>query len=1184
MVGKNILHYKIIEKLGEGGMGIIYLAEDNNLKRKVALKLLSPYLTIDKEVNERFQKEAQIVASLNHPNIVTIYEINNFEKQYYLSLEYLEGENLRQKFPSEYVSMESIMDISLQICNGLNKAHNSGIIHRDIKPENIFITKDGLVKILDFGLAKLKGSSGISKEKIAGTISYMSPEQIQGEDVDHRTDIWSFGVLLYEMISGGLPFKGDYDQAIIYSILNEEPQQINQKLLSIPDEMKEIIIKCLNKSKEGRYNAVEEIITELKKINKTLSQGTDSRTSDIIDFISEIFKPSESFTAREAELKSVNKKIEDAFRGKGFTVFIQGEPGIGKSQLVYQAANYALSLDMNVLLGRCVFNEGGLPYHPFISSLKTNIQPALGSLGNKFLTTLSGHANRYGINLSGSLPFIKSFLGLSEGPISLLNKEQLWNAIFSLFQIIAIEKPLVLILEDLQWADKTTLGLFSFIARNSANLPLLLIGIHRPPEIVPLSRIEKTEVNPLTESIRQLRIEDLAEQIILERFDEEETEILVRRLFNSPVGKNLIKKIFQHTEGNPLFISELVKLLKDKNYVKFEGEKWRLSNNKISFVPTEKVQDVIHQRVDRLEKDLREILEVASCEGEYFQSETLAACLNINKISLLKSLNTLEKEHHLIRHEKNRYKFDHILIKEVLYRNILDELRDEYHRMIADYIINQYGTNDEFASPISYHLLASGKEEKAINYLIRAADRARELHAVEDATNYYQKVDTILTKIKSVDTTLRLKVEEGLGDMLSLTGNTESALEHFNIYLKAARKVENQIEEIKALRKISKVFRIKGKINDAFKMCEEALTLAKTIKNKPELIHCINTMAFTHASKGEYNLTIELSKEALTLSNELSDSGNLLLRERNQSISFSNIGFAYWHMGNYPSAMEYLNHALRMQHSIGDSLGLSTTLNYLGLAYWKFGEYKKALDSAFESVKIKKSIGDYLKIPGSLNVIGDIYRDLNDISKAIDFHSESLSLAREHQNKGAMCDNIRDLGEDYFLLGDTDKALKYFEEVLELAKSAGIMWYETRTYISLSELYNFIDSNEKASYYSDLGLGYANKIKANDLIIEALWNQAKVKATAENKDEIRKLYLQAIEIAESVGHNTFLWQLYNDFSNFLKNNSQFNEMIIYRDKSKNVLNKILDNLDSDLKKTFLQSEKVKEVFEFAESH
>jgi len=1184
MIGKTLHHYKIIEELGRGGMGVIYLAEDTKLMRKVALKLLPSFLTADEEANQNFKKEAQIIASLNHPNIVTIYEINSFRGQYYLSLEFLEGENLRKKIKKhadEKISLENIIYIFLQICSGLSKAHNAGVIHGDIKPENIFINNDNIVKILDFGVAKLIGSSSVSNEEknIFGTTVYMSPEQVQGENIDKRSDIWSLGVLLYEMASGELPFKGEYEQSIIYSILNEEPLKIKNKYF-IPGELENVILNCLRKSRSERYDSVEELISQLKSIQKNIAETSlkspePPELQNVINSLSkpalELYKPSEVFTGREQQLNILMKKIEDIYKGKGSIVFIQGEPGIGKTQLVYQAINNSASANLNIFLGRCLYNEGGLPYHPFASAIKTNYS-LTSRVENYFINALNKYADKLGIGLSASLPFIKSFLGFSVEHIALLNKEQLWNAILTLYKIISLGEPLVLIVDDMQWSDKTTLGLFSFIARNCGTLPILLIGVYRPPEFT--TPAEKSESLFLSETIRQLKIEGLADLIKLKRFSKEETELLLVKILNAPVESRLAEDIFQNTEGNPLFISELLKLMQEKNFIKMEEGNWRLAEKiqlNQEIILTEKVQDVIHQRIDGLDTNLREILEIASCEGEYFEAEPLTACLNIDKLSLLKYLSIIEKEHRLIRHEKNRYKFDHILIKEVLYRNILFELRQEYHKLLAVYLINKYGNNDEHASTISHHLLESGNEERAATFLILAANKARDLHAAEDAVKFYRKAADIFNKLKIDNLSLLMNVEEGLGDIYLLMGNTEAAVEKFYHYLELSRSAENKVDESIALRKTSEVYRVQGKIKEAYNLCSMAMDISKENDNRQELMHCLNNMSMIHATKGEYNSTIELSKQALDIAKNLNDL-------KSQSISFSNIGLAYWHMGIYPSAMEYLNDALRIQRSIGDNLGLSTTLNFLGLAYWKLGNYEDALKSSFESLNIKKVVGDAGKIPGSLNVIADIYREVNELNKAIEYHKRSLSLAKDHQNKGSMCDNIRDLGEDYLLLGDYEKAFEYFGEALELAKSSGIIWYETRSYISLSELFNLKGNADKALYYSNLGLEYANKIDAKDLIIETLWNQAKVKAKAESYDEIRKLYLIAIEIAESVGHKTFLWKLYKDFGRFLKDNSKSFESDIYLNKSRQIIDYILNNLDEDLKRSFLDSAAVKEVF------
>ncbi|MCH7774506.1 MAG: serine/threonine protein kinase, partial [Bacteroidetes bacterium] len=229
MIGKTISHYKILEKLGGGGMGVVYKAEDTNLDRTVALKFLPPHMLSDKEAEQRFISEAKAASSLDHPNICTIHDINKTEDdQFYIVMGYYTGETLKKKVGAGPLQIDTAINYATQIAAGLVRAHEAGIVHRDIKPANIMITDRNEVKILDFGLAKTSGEPSITKlGSTVGTVSYMSPEQTKGEEVDHRTDIWSLGVVLYQMLSGSLPFQGDYEQAIIYSILNEEPTLLN---------------------------------------------------------------------------------------------------------------------------------------------------------------------------------------------------------------------------------------------------------------------------------------------------------------------------------------------------------------------------------------------------------------------------------------------------------------------------------------------------------------------------------------------------------------------------------------------------------------------------------------------------------------------------------------------------------------------------------------------------------------------------------------------------------------------------------------------------------------------------------------------------------------------------------------------------------------------------------------------
>jgi len=268
MIGKTISHYKILEKLGEGGMGVVYKAEDTKLKRTVALKFLPPEMTRDMDARKRFFHEAQAASALEHANICNIHEINETEDgQSYIVMACYEGETLKEKVARGTLKIEEVVDIAGQIAKGLEKAHKKGIVHRDIKPANIFITKDGVVKIVDFGLAKLTGQSMLTKTgRTLGTVAYMSPEQARGEKMDHRTDIWSLGVVLYEMLAGQLPFKGDYEQAVIYSIMNEEPEPIP----GMDTECERILNKALAKNLEERYQNVEDVINDLKSLRKKI--------------------------------------------------------------------------------------------------------------------------------------------------------------------------------------------------------------------------------------------------------------------------------------------------------------------------------------------------------------------------------------------------------------------------------------------------------------------------------------------------------------------------------------------------------------------------------------------------------------------------------------------------------------------------------------------------------------------------------------------------------------------------------------------------------------------------------------------------------------------------------------------------------------------------------------------------
>ena len=296
MIDETISHFRIIEKLGAGGMGVVYKAQDTRLARPVALKFLPDNMVQDAQALERFRREALAASALNHPGICTIYDIGEQDSRPFIAMEFIDGETLRQHIHGQPLSLEHVLELGIQISDALDVAHSGGIIHRDIKPSNVFVTRRGQAKVLDFGLAKLVAQEALplspedSSSKatqdavsivgiISGTPAYMSPEQVRGDDLDRRTDIFALGLLLYEMASGRQAFSGRTGGAIIEAILTRAPAPVRTMNPQIPPQLEEIIAKCLNKDRELRYATAAEVRADLQMLKRVSESGQISDTA-----------------------------------------------------------------------------------------------------------------------------------------------------------------------------------------------------------------------------------------------------------------------------------------------------------------------------------------------------------------------------------------------------------------------------------------------------------------------------------------------------------------------------------------------------------------------------------------------------------------------------------------------------------------------------------------------------------------------------------------------------------------------------------------------------------------------------------------------------------------------------------------------------------------------------------------
>ena len=277
MTGQSISHYRVLDKLGEGGMGVVYKATDAKLERTVALKFLAAHLLNDEEAKQRFLREAKAAAALNHPNICPVYEIDEAAGKTFIAMAFIEGAMLEERIAEGPLPIKDALDIARQVADGLQAAHEKAVVHRDIKPANLLVDEKGRATIMDFGLARLTEASRLTKvDTTVGTVAYMSPEQAQGAEVDHRSDVWSLGCVIYEMVAGGRPFQGQYDQALLYEIVHEEPAPLTSIRAGVPMELEFIVGKCLAKDREDRTGAAQEVARELRTLSDKLRSGRSS--------------------------------------------------------------------------------------------------------------------------------------------------------------------------------------------------------------------------------------------------------------------------------------------------------------------------------------------------------------------------------------------------------------------------------------------------------------------------------------------------------------------------------------------------------------------------------------------------------------------------------------------------------------------------------------------------------------------------------------------------------------------------------------------------------------------------------------------------------------------------------------------------------------------------------------------
>ena len=740
--------YQVKKFLGEGGKKKVYLAHDTVLDRDVAFALIKTE-ELDDTTRSRILREAQVMARLSdHPNIMQVFDMGQEAGQPYMVLPLMPGgdvEGLIRKAQDHRLSVDRALEIAKQVGLGLEFAHSKGVVHRDLKPGNVWLTQDGTAKIGDFGLALPLDQSRLTMEgMMVGTVAYMPPEQALGSEVTAKADLYSLGAMLYELVTGRPPFLGDSTVAIIGQHINTAPVAPTWHNAKCPRALDALIMRLLAKDPKERPESASDVLKALDGVGASVSgEAPVKEQANVLDSLA-----GGVFVGRQREMGELKAVLEDTLSGKGRLVMLVGEPGIGKTRTAQELATYAGLRSAQVLWGRCYESQGVPPYWPWVQAIRSYVREHAPQELHSEMGSGAANIAEVVSDVKERLPDLKPPPPIESAEAS---RFRLFDSISSFLKTASRKQPLLLILDDLHWADKPSLLLLEFVARELAGARLLLIGTYRD--------VELNRQHPLAETLGELTRERLFQRVLLRGLSQEDVARFMEVTTGAKPPSGLVRAVFAQTEGNPLFVTEVVRLLAQEGELTPE----RISKHDSGSVRIpEGVREVIGRRLNRLTQRCNEVLTVAAVIGREFALNQLLRLMNPStssgqampelpaeqRISEDRLLETVEeglaaKVIEELPHAAGQYRFTHALIQETLIGELSLTRRVRLHARIAEALEALYGAYAEaHASELAHHFAEAESvlgKEKLVKYSLLAGEKALALYAWEESLAHFQR-------------------------------------------------------------------------------------------------------------------------------------------------------------------------------------------------------------------------------------------------------------------------------------------------------------------------------------------------------------------------------------------------------------------------------------------------------------
>jgi serine/threonine protein kinase/predicted ATPase len=846
-------HYRIVSKLGAGGMGEVWLAEDTRLKRKVAIKLLPAELTSDADRVRRFEQEAQAASALNHPNIITVYDIGENEAGRFIVMEMVAGRTLRDVIAQDN-SVETLLSLGTQIAKALSAAHAAGITHRDIKPDNIMVRDDGYVKVLDFGLARLvptgSGEDAATPAQqttpgtIMGTVAYMSPEQAGGQSVSPASDIFALGIVLYEMATRRNPFRADTLVGYLHAITLQTPPPPSQLRPDIPTALSPLILRMLDKDAARRPTAGEVAQTLQEIERRTEKQQSESATLILSPshHLAASPSPPRHTVGRDNERRELGAGFAAA-RGRGALLCVAGEPGIGKTTLVEDfLADLAAEGRSTVARGRCSERLAGTEaYLPLLDALES-----LSKSDKSLAQTMEQIAPTWYaqiVPLSGESEETTRLLA----ELRAASQERMKRELANFLHAVAQTQPLVIFFDDLQWADVSTIDLLSFLARRLETLKVFIIVTYRPSDML-VSKHPFLQIKPDLQArgvCRELLLEFLSEAEIAEYL---KLEFPIHRFPNE-----FPQLIHAKTEGSPLFMADLVRYLRDRNVIAQSNSAWTLAQAlpEIERELPESVRAMIERKIAQISEEDRKLLTTASVQGYEFDSAVVAQVLNLDADEVEERLEKLERVFAFVKLVSEvefpnrtltlRYRFIHVLYQNALYASLRPTRKASLSASVAHSLEGFHGSDSTgVANELALLWEAARDYERAADCFLRAARHASKTFAHHEAVKLSRHGLAVLGNLPEGPDRVRreLDLQLVLGPAVMITKGW-AAPEVETIYLRArenCQKLGDNARLFPVMAGLWNYYLVLADYAQARKLGEELLVLAGAAQDPPSLV------------------------------------------------------------------------------------------------------------------------------------------------------------------------------------------------------------------------------------------------------------------------------------------------------------------------------------------------------------